>query len=346
MSYIITFAYKLSFIFLTKNSKKALGCILVKVSFFHFFYLKNTLSNGIFLSRNIIAYFFKLFWLTEVLQRKFFLMIKALIIKVFLIIKISIFLFFWQIIFTQKTLAQQEARSSREAVISSQSKKFFQSNRTRQYLSLGGSYGSDYNSKSYQINSRYFMQNENFTNEINAQHQVDYVDTGSGKNKKYKVKKSELYDLMLSSKARILKSNNYAVIYHRSIYDKFSTFFYDQRTAMGVGHMFLNQKLEIDFSLAYRDVKMKNYEINYLSSLRIIHKFNNKLSLMQRSYIFFDNNLLDQEHKTSLIYRLNNQISFEVRHNFEKRRYVDVAKKTAVNQISRGVIVGLIFDLY
>ena len=263
MPYLIAFALKnlsfknckLSFIFLVKNSKKALSCRLIEASFFYFFYLKNILLNGVFLSRNIIGYFFKLFWLTETSKRKFFLMIKALIIRVFLIIKtliirvfliikaliirvfliikaliigvfliiktliirvfliiktliirvfliikaliirvfliikISIFLFFWQIIFTQKTLAQQEARSLREAVISSQSKKFFQSNRTRQYLSLGGSYGSDYNSKSYQINSRYFMQNENFTNEINAQHQVDYVDTGSGKNKKYKVKK-------------------------------------------------------------------------------------------------------------------------------------------------------------
>ena len=250
------------------------------------------------------------------------------------------------IFLAQKTMAQQELRSAREAVISSQSKKFFQSNRTRQYLSIGGSYGSDYNSKSYQINSRYFLQNENFTHEINAQHQVDYVDIGSGKNKKYKVKKSELYDLMLASKARIFSSNNYGFIYHRSIYDKFSIFLYDQRSALGLGRMFLNQKLEMDFSMAYRDVKMQTYEINYLSSIRINHKFNNKLSLIQRRYIFFEDRLLDQEHKTSLIYRLNNQLSFELRHNFEKRRYIDVAKRVAVNQVSRGVIIGLIFDLY
>jgi hypothetical protein len=293
-----------------------------------------------------VSNFYKTYLFKKNPKRKIFLIINSLIIKVFLIIKILIILFFWEIFFTQKALAQLESRSSRETVISSQSKKFFQSNRTRQYLSLGGSYGSDYNSKSYQINSRYFLQNENFTHEINAQHQVDYADTGSGKNKKYKVKKSELYDLMLSSKARIWASNNYAVFYHRSIYDKFSTFLYDQRSAMGVGRMFLNQKFEVDFSMAYRDVKTQTYEINYLSSIRINHKFNNKLSLIQRSYIFFEDRLLDQEHKTSLIYRLNNQLSFEVRHNFEKRRYVDVAKKTAVNQISRGVIIGLIFDLY
>ncbi len=250
------------------------------------------------------------------------------------------------LLFSDEALAQQELRSNREAVISAQSKKFFQSNRTRQYLSFGGSYGSDYNSASYQINSRYFMQNENFTNEINAQHQVDYADTGSGKNKKYKVKKSELYDLALSSKAKILKSDNYGVFYHRSIYDKFSTFFYDQRTALGLGRMFLNQKFELDFSLAYRDVKMQTYEINYLSSLRLIHKFNNKFSLMQRSYIFFGNDLLDHEHRTSLVYRLNNQLSFEVRHSFEKRRYIDFAKKNAVNQISRGITFGLVLDLY
>ena len=291
-------------------------------------------------------YFFKIFSFKKFSKSKVFFINNFLIKKIFLIIKILIILFFWKIIFVQKALAQQESRSARESIISAQSKKFFQSNRTRQYLSLGGSYGSDYNSKSYQINSRYFLQNENFTHEINFQHQVDYADIGSGKKKKYKVKKSELYDLMLSSKARILASNNYAAFYHRSILDKFSTFLYDQRSAMGVGRMFLNQKVEVDFSLAYRDVKMQTYEINYLSSIRINYKFNNKLSLIQRSYIFFDNNLLDQEHKTSLIYRLNNQLSFEVRHNFEKRRYNDVVKKNAVNQISRGIIVGLVFDLY
>jgi hypothetical protein len=291
-------------------------------------------------------YFFKIFLFKKFSKSKVFFINNSLIKKIFLIIKILIILFFWKIIFVQKALAQQESKSARESVISAQSKKFFQSNRTRQYLSLGGSYGSDYNSKSYQINSRYFLQNENFTHEINFQHQVDYADIGSGKKKKYKVKKSELYDLMLSSKARILASNNYATFYHRSIYDKFSTFLYDQRSAMGLGRMFLNQKVEVDFSLAYRDVKMQTYEINYLSSIRINYKFNNKLSLIQRSYIFFDNNLLDQEHKTSLIYRLNNQLSFEVRHNFEKRRYNDVVKKNAVNQISRGIIVGLVFDLY
>lgn len=291
-------------------------------------------------------YFFKIFSFKKFSKSKVFFINNFLIKKIFLIIKILIILFFWKIIFVQKAIAQQESRSARESIISAQSKKFFQSNRTRQYLSLGGSYGSDYNSKSYQINSRYFLQNENFTHEINFQHQVDYADIGSGKKKKYKVKKSELYDLMLSSKARILASNNYAAFYHRSIFDKFSTFLYDQRSAMGLGRMFLNQKVEVDFSLAYRDVKMQTYEINYLSSIRINYKFNNKLSLIQRSYIFFDNNLLDQEHKTSLIYRLNNQLSFEVRHNFEKRRYNDVVKKNAVNQISRGIIVGLVFDLY
>jgi len=311
-------------------------------------YFENILKScRNFFFKKFTNYNFLIFFLYENRIKLFLTLInRNLNFQIRLFVKIILLLVIFQVIFISKIYAQQEARSDREALISSQGKKFFQSNRSRQYLSFGGSYGSDYNSKSYQIYSRYVLQNENFTHELNALHQVDYADTGSGKTKKYQVKKSELYDLMLSSKARIFRSNNYGVFYHRSIYDKFSNFFYDQRTALGLGRMFLNQKLELDFSLAYRDVKVRSYEVNYLSSLRLNHKFNNKFSLMQRSYIFFGNDLLDQEHRTSLVYRLNNQASIEIRHSFEKRRYVDLAKKNSVNQIARGISFGVIFDLY
>jgi len=242
--------------------------------------------------------------------------------------------------------AQLESRTNREAIISSYNKKFYQSNRSRQYISFLGNYSSDYNSSSYQLNSRYLFMNSNYSHEINAQHQVDYADTGSGKTKKYNVKKSELYDLAIASKMRLFKGNNYTVFYHRSIYDKFSVYLYDQRSALGFGRAFNNDKIELDLSLAYRDVKTYSYEINYIASLRLNHKINNKISLIQRSYIFFNKDNYDQEYRTSFVYRLNQQLSFELRHNFEKRRYVDFVKKNSTNLITRGISFGIVVDLY
>lgn len=263
------------------------------------------------------------------------------------LIIINFFLvFFLSNYFSTKALAQQESKSPREAVLSSFNKRFYQSNRVRQYLAFAGSYNSDYNSKSYQFNSRYFFQNPNYTHEISVFHEVDYADTGSGKTKKYDVKKVESYDLTASSKARLGESLNYGVFYHRSLYDKFSSFLYDHRTAVGIGRAFNNEKIEFDFSLAYRDIKSDTFEIDYLSSLRLTHKFNNKISVMQRSYIFFGKNLYDEEYRTSLLYRLNNKVSLELRHNIEKRRYSDYPKRVNVNQISRGITFGMVFDLF
>lgn len=248
--------------------------------------------------------------------------------------------------FLNTALAQQESKSPREAVLSSFNKRFYQSNRVRQYLAFAGSYNSDYNSKNYKLNSRYLFQNPNLTNEISVLHEVDYADTGSGKTKKYNVKKSELYDLTASIKARLRESANYGIFYHRSQYDKFSSFFYDHRTAIGLGRAFNDEKIEFDFSLAYRDVKADTFEIDYLTSLRLTHKFNNKISMIQRSYIFFGKSLYDEEYRTSLVYRLNNKVSLELRHNFEKRRYSDYQKRANVNQISRGITFGMVFDLF
>ena len=261
------------------------------------------------------------------------------IIKFFLVIFILNY-------YLNPALAQQESKSPREAVISSFNKRFYQSNRVRQYLAFAGSYNSDYNSKSYQLNSRYLFQNPNYTHEISVLHEVDYADTGSGKTKKYDVKKTELYDLTASSKARLGESANYGVFYHRSLYDKFSNLLYDHRTAIGLGRAFNNEKIELDFSLAYRDVKADTFEIDYLSSLRLTHKFSSKISMIQRSYIFFGKSLYDEEYRTSLVYRLNNKVSLELRHNFEKRRYSDFPKRVNVNQISRGVTFGMVFDLF
>lgn len=238
-----------------------------------------------------------------------------------------------------------ESESQREAVVSPRAKRFYKSNSAKQYLSFGGSYVSDYNSKNYQLNSRYLYQSNNFIHEINFQNENNYADSGSGKSKKYDVKKSELYDFSLSSKARIVDTENYGVFYHRTIYDDLSKYYRDVRTAAGLGRMFFQEKLELDVSLGYHDVKAYGYEVDVITSMRANFKINEHLTFVQRGYWYFDHESIDNELKTSLVYRLSDKMSFEVRHNFEKRRYEEDDKRVVTNFVNRSITFGLIFDL-
>jgi len=238
-----------------------------------------------------------------------------------------------------------ESRSQREAVIAPRAKKFFKGNRAKQYISLTGNYSSNNSSRTYQASCRYLYQNWRFINELNFDHEVKYADRGSGKKKLYDVKYSELYDSTFSSKIRLFSTKFYAIFYHRLIYDDMSSFYYDHRTAGGVGYIFFNDKLEVDFSTASRVVKDITPKTDYILSWRLNHKFFDNFTINQRSYFFIDKNSLDVEFKTSLIYRLNQKLSFEIRHNFEKRRYRDLPSKPLINNVSRSVNVGLIFDL-
>ncbi len=237
-----------------------------------------------------------------------------------------------------------DSRTNREAIISQRAKRFFKANSSRQYISANGNYSSDYNSKTYNLNSRYLYQSNNSIHEINFEHETNYADKGSGSSKKYYVKDSELYDLSAASKLRISDSRNYAVLFHRSIYDEYSSYLYDSRNAVGLGRMFFNEKLELDFSLGYQDIKTYGYKVDFITSIRSNFKITKNLTLTQRGYIFLDHESMDNELKTSLIYRIANDLSFEIRNNFEQRRY-ESSNNTTKNYVSRSVTVGLIFDL-
>lgn len=238
-----------------------------------------------------------------------------------------------------------DSRANREAMVAPRTKRFFRSNSAKSYFSLGGGYSSDYNSKYYKLNSRYLYQSDRRIHEANFEHNSDYGDSGSGNNKQYNVKKSELYDLMLASKARIGESRNYGVLFHRTIYDKFSKFGYDTHTAAGVGRMFFNEALELDISLGYHDIKAYGQEVDVVTSMRSNFKITKNLTLIQRGFWFFDHESMDNQLKTSLVYRLNNKMSFEVRHNFEKRRYEEDDKNRVSNYVNRDITIGMIFDL-
>lgn len=236
------------------------------------------------------------------------------------------------------------SETSREQVIAAKSKKIPKSKKPIQRISLGGSYDFDQNSKQYQFITRYFYQSNRFIHELNFLHETEYADTGSGKNKKYKMKTSELYDFSTSNKAVIAQTKNYAVFYHRTVYDDLSSYYNDLNTAFGLGRMFFNDVLEFDLSFGYHSSKNYGHEIELVPSIRLVKKLTKKLTLNHRGYWFIDNKSIDDEMKTSLIYRLTPRMSFETRHTFEKRSYIDTSKRR-VNQVRNLFTIGLVFDL-
>ena len=75
-------------------------------------------------------------------------------------------LFFLCIFFNAKNSFAIESRSTREAIVSPRTKKFYKGSRAKQYLSLTGNYSSDNNSRNYQATSRYLYQSANFIHEF------------------------------------------------------------------------------------------------------------------------------------------------------------------------------------
>lgn len=238
-----------------------------------------------------------------------------------------------------------DSESHREAVVSRRSKKFYTSNRSRQYLAFGGSYSSDYNSKEYQLTSRYLYQSNKLINEFNFKNEHEYADKGSGSSKQYYLKKIELYDLSLSSKILLEDSKNYLVLFHRTIYDNLSKYYYDLRSAVGVGRIFFNNHLELDASIGYHDVKNYGYKMSFIPSLRSKFRITKKLTLVQRGYLYLDHESMDNGLRTSLLYRLSKKLSFEIRHNFEQRRYENDTDLEQENFVNRAITIGLVFDL-
>lgn len=248
--------------------------------------------------------------------------------------------------FPQKSFATF-SESGREAIVSARSKRFYdKESKKREYISFGGSYSSDYNSKDFDIVSRYLYQSSRFINELNFENNNDYRDKGSGDNREYGVKTSELYDTTLSSKIRFEENGrNYAVFYHRTLYDEMSNYYYDLRNAIGVGRVFLDNKAELDISIGYQNTKNFGNRINIIPSIRTNFRLSKNLRFSQRGYLFIDQKSMDNGLKSRLIYRLSGKMSFEIRHNFEQRRYENDSNSKVENLVNRNITVGLVFDL-
>lgn len=235
--------------------------------------------------------------------------------------------------------------ANRKRIASSKSKKFYQNGQSSRTLLLAGDYDSDENSKQYQLDARYFFQSYRQMHEVDFLHQTQYANLGTTPGRAYLVKKSDQYDVEISSKIRLKQTNNYLALYSRSDYDELSKYYYDLRNAVGVGRIFFNDKLELDGSIGYRNVKAYGNGVFFVPSMRLNIRFSPKFTLIHRGYVFIDHEGFDDEFKTSLRYKLSKTVSFEVNHTFDQRRYEDDANSREVIQIHRFFSMGLVFDL-
>jgi len=243
------------------------------------------------------------------------------------------------------SFAALDSESDRERIASAKSKTFSRTARSHQSFLLSGSYASDQNSKEYNLDSRYYYRSNKQMHEVNFFQKSSYANLGSSAGKTYLVKKSEVYDAMMSNKFMLLETNNYGVLYNRANYDDLSTYYYDLRTAAGLGRVFWDDKIEFDTSIGYLDIKNSGSKIFLMPAVRLNLKLTKDLTFTQRGYLFLDHESMDDDLRTSLKYKITSKISLSFNHTIEQRKYHDYTKRVTVNNTSRYTSVGLIFDL-
>jgi hypothetical protein len=219
---------------------------------------------------------------------------------------------------------------------------FRNSNKTSQYLSLGGNYYSDQNSKEYKISAAYQYTGNRFINEVDFLGKTRYNSNSSHPLEKNR----ELYDGEISSKILISNSSNYFNYYNRSKYDEFSDFYYDITNAIGWGRMFLDGVLEVDINLGYDEIKKFESQIVLNPNLKASFWLTNKIKLTSKAFIFQVQNNYSEELKTRLSYKLTNDFSLELYHNYDKKRFFSKTAKSeeTKTQVNRDFVVRLRYD--
>ena len=235
-----------------------------------------------------------------------------------------------------------DSESDREKIVTARSRKFYRSSRAIKSFLISGNRDSDYNSKSYQIDARYYYQSERQMHELNFFQKTTYGDVSAKKAGEME-KKSELYDVMLSNKFMLGTSKNYGVLYNRLNYDELSSYYYDMRTAGGVGRIFFEDKVELDASVGYMDIKNSGSKSFLLPSIRLNFPITRNLTFTQRAYWFIDYESMDDDIRTTVKYRINNRVSLAINHIFEQRKYAQ--NHALVNQTRRYFSFGFVFDL-
>lgn len=237
-------------------------------------------------------------------------------------------------------------KSDRSAIASEKTRKFLKNYYpVRKRISISAYRDSDYNSTDYRLQIGHRYQSARMINNFDFDHEVKYRDLGTSVGKTVQTKRSEIYDLLMSSKIRILEQNNYVALYHRTIYDDMSDYYYDLQSAIGFGRFFLDQNLEFDLSIGYRDVKRFGYNVNFIPSFRFRIDLTERFRIVNRSYLFIDHESMDNDFKTSFIYDFTENLSGQLTHDFEQRRYEDdLKKREVINRVDRRITLGLIYN--
>jgi hypothetical protein len=236
---------------------------------------------------------------------------------------------------------------ARAALADVRLENFTKSSIARQYIALGGNYKSDENSKDYDISAGYKYRSDKFIHEFEFLNQVDYAEVTKRVDSKTSVKvmtkKKELYDAELSSKMLIANSNNYFNFYNRSKYDELSTYYYDVTTVLGLGRI-LSENFEADLNIGHNDVKNFNSEMVVNPTLRAKFDLTDKITFITRGYIFQRENTYDEQLRSRLAFRMDNKISLEFIHSYEKNRDYDEKTRSTANKIERSVAVRIKYD--
>lgn len=231
---------------------------------------------------------------------------------------------------------------SEEVFADSRKESLRRGNRGRQFISFGGNYKSDYNSKQYDLSGNYQYKNHRSIYEIDLRNRVTYSET----TKIDMSKTEELYDGEISSKQLIASTNNYLNFYNRSKQDKFSSYYYDFRTSLGLGRMMLDGKMEADINIGWNDIKNGNSEIIINPTLRVNFDIAENIKFVQKGYLIKGETTQDEQLKTQISYRLNDQTRIELFHNYDKSRYTYITTKIREKrtEISRSYVLRIKYD--
>ncbi|MES2677524.1 MAG: hypothetical protein V4612_04340 [Pseudomonadota bacterium] len=231
---------------------------------------------------------------------------------------------------------------SHQAFADARKSTFRNSQKLSQYLAIGGNYSSDQNSKEYKISGSYQYNGSRFINELDLLHHTRYTSSTTHALEKNR----ELYDGEISTKILISKSSNYFNYYNRSKYDEFSDYYYDITNAIGWGRMFFGGILEADMNIGYDEIKNFDSQIVLNPNLKANLWLTDKLKLTVKAFIFQVQDSYSEELKTRLSYKMTNDLSLELYHNYDKKRFFNKTAKTQTTktEVSRDLVVRIRYD--
>jgi len=214
---------------------------------------------------------------------------------------------------------------------------FRNNNKNSQYIALGGNYSSDQNSKEYKISGSYQYLGSRFINEADFLQQTRYTSTSTHSLEKNR----DLYDGEISSKILIGNSSNYFNYYNRSKYDEFSDYYYDVTNAVGWGRMFFGGILEADINVGYDEIKNFDSQIVLNPNLKASFWLTDRIKFTTKAFIFQIQDSYSEELKTRLSYKLTDNLSLELYHNYDKKRFFHKTSRVEENktEVNRDFVV-------